>query len=168
MALRYKLTRRNSVVILLLALVASLALFDSPARALTCQRTNVPNHGGFADFYHGTGERYAKAIRDNGIDLDKSSPKTDFGRGFYLTIKRAQAEEWARKNFALDRPTVMHFRVPYAYLVPGSRSLCGKVFGSANAEYLAFVRHHRVNGPPIGGGGYDFVEGPLLLNPRDF
>jgi Protein of unknown function (DUF3990) len=162
---------RNPIALLLLVLVtgiASLTLFAAPARALTCQRTNVPNNGGFADFYHGTSDKYAHAIRDNGIDPGKGQAKTDFGRGFYLTVIRRQAEEWARKNFALDGPTVMHFRVPYGDLAAGPGSLCGRVFGSADAEYLGFVRHHRVNGPATGGAGYDFVEGPLLLNPREF
>jgi len=135
--------------------------------AATCSpTTTVADASGFVDFYHGTSLAFARTIRDDGIDLSKGNPDTDFGRGFYITTDLRQAREWATKNFSGSIPTVIHYRVTRSQLTPGG--LCGLVFPSGNADFATFVRWFRDNAPPLGGAGYDFVEGPLLLNPSDF
>lgn len=48
------------------------------------------------EFYHGTRKEHPDAILKNGIDPSRSAPNTDFGRGFYTSTNRAQAEIWAR------------------------------------------------------------------------
>lgn len=52
-----------------------------------------------AKVYHGTTDRYATAIRRNGVDLSKGRGAADFGRGFYLTTSLYQAQQWANQKF---------------------------------------------------------------------
>lgn len=163
--------RLGRLALVLLALIISLGsatvAVAAPAQALTCQQTlQQPDPFGYINFYHGTSLAAAQAIAANGIDLSKSSPYTDFGRGFYVTTNLTQAVEWAFKQHWKDHPTIVDYSIPIGDLSPGG--LCGQVFPSATSAYLNFVRSERTNQPPIGGGGYDFVEGPLLLNPTDF
>ena len=148
---------------------------QSPWSAYTCATTTArscqatlqqADSSGNITFYHGTAEVYAKDIAANGIDLGKGSGNTDFGGGFYVTTNLNQAEEWAWKNFWDQVPTVLEYKVPAADLNPGV--LCGHVFSSADSSWSAFVRGMRTSQPSTGGAGYDFVEGPLLLNPRQY
>ncbi|MBV9854403.1 MAG: fibronectin type III domain-containing protein [Streptosporangiaceae bacterium] len=137
--------------------------------AASCQSSlNTPDSAGYLDFYHGTSLAYAQDIQANGIDLTKSDPDTDFGMGFYVTTSLSQAQQWARKNFRGQTPSVVHFRIPASSLAPGS--LCGLVFPTSNppADFFSFTKWIGLHTPPIGGAGYDFVEGPLLLNRAGF
>jgi hypothetical protein len=135
--------------------------------ALSCQATlQQADSSGNITLYHGTDQAYANDIATNGIDLSKSSGNADFGGGFYITTNEYQAEEWAWKNFNFGVPTVVVYTVPAIDLKPGI--LCGHVFSSADANWQAFVLSMRINQPATGGAGYDFVEGPLLLNPDEF
>ena len=164
--------KRSLVAALLLSVVVSLGVVTTgvaarPALAsLNCQQTLQPSSGGVIDFFHGTTLQYAQDIYSNGIDLSKSSPDSDFGRGFYVTTNLAQAIEWAYKQYYYAQPAIVEFWVPVSQLTPGQ--LCGQVFNGATSSYLNFVRSMRTNKPSTGGGGYDFVEGPLLLNPSQF
>lgn len=47
--------------------------------------------------YHGTDKNSALDIERNGVDLSKSRPFSDFGRGFYLTDNKGLAKTWARR-----------------------------------------------------------------------
>jgi len=84
--------------------------------------------------WHGCLNSDVKNIVTNGIDLSRSRNSLDFGRGFYTTTKRVQAEKWAQKKYlnitpsdrAATRPAVIRFRVPLAQL--------------AAVESLMFVR----------------------------
>jgi hypothetical protein len=53
------------------------------------------------------------------------------------------------------------------YSVPSSMfdNLSGRVFPGADSDYLDMVSSMRSGGPMH---SYDYVEGPLLANPRDF
>lgn len=57
--------------------------------------------------YHGTMDRYAQDICDNGIKLSKSKKYLDFGRGFYTTpsleFARLTANLRAEKNNGFNR-----------------------------------------------------------------
>ena len=55
--------------------------------------------------YHGSN------IRIETIDLSKSKPGKDFGRGFYVTKLREQAEEMAKRvaNWNHSHPVVTEF-----------------------------------------------------------
>jgi hypothetical protein len=138
----------------------------TPARS--CQATDdVPDAGGFIDFFHGTSLANAQKIRDHGIDLSKGSRYVDFGKGFYVTTDLNQARTWAKTIFKDETPYIVHFRVAVTDLEPGG--MCGVVFpGYGGANFQAFVLAMRTFEPPVGGAGYDFVEGPYLANPFDF
>ena len=49
--------------------------------------------------YHGTVGSYADDIVANGIDLAKGRAGRDFGRGFYMTRREAQAISWANELY---------------------------------------------------------------------
>src|SRR5688572_3005770 len=49
--------------------------------------------------YHGTDDVSARNIIRNGIALRYCKPLTDFGRGFYTTTNRHQAQNWARLRY---------------------------------------------------------------------
>ena len=139
------------------------------APPVSCQASADPaDSTGYVDLYHGTSLVSAQAIVANGIDPSRGHPYTDFGRGFYVTTNLAQAKAWAIQNFTNQNPSVIHYRVPYKNLTPGS--LCGLVFPLTppSTGYLALVRGMRMVQQPIGCAGYDFTEGPLLTNPSAF
>jgi len=131
----------------------------TPQRTCSATRSQA-DAAGYLDLYHGTWGAAAQSIVSQGINLSLGNPETDFGRGFYVTTLRTQAEEWARRN---TDPAVVHFRILRSNLTPGS--LCGLVFPSADMEFITLVKWMRTVQPAMGGVGYDFVEGPLLLNP---
>jgi len=110
----------------------------------------------YVDLYHGTSKAGAANIRRDGIDLSKQRPDSDFGRGYYTTTDRAQAEAWAGRN--PGGGDVLHYRVPKAEL----DALNSKRFPTANSEWEDFVLGNRSGGPLH---GYDTVEGPMLMNP---
>lgn len=109
-------------------------------------------------FYHKADSwRSARAIL-RGIELDRGGPNLDFNprgrRGFYVTASLRQAKQWKRGSSA-----IVVFKVPRSELA----QLKGKVFRGASREWEQFVRAARAGRLRH---DYDFVEGPLLLNPR--
>jgi hypothetical protein len=110
----------------------------------------------YVTLYHGTDAEGAANIRAKGIDLSYSRQRTDFGRGFYVTEDRAQAVQWAGTD-----GEVLAFRVPRS----GLARLNGLTFADASSEWEAFVRSNRTGASLH---GYDYVEGPMLGNPRAF
>ena len=109
------------------------------------------------DLYHGTAKKWAPGIRRDGIDLSVQRADSDFGRGFYTTNNRAQAENWAARN--ADGGAVLHYRVPRAEL----GKLNALKFDRADADWESFVMHNRTFGSMH---SYDTVEGPYLGNPE--
>lgn len=143
-----------------------------PSGQPACQSTVQPASSGTdIDFYHGTSLANAEKIAA-GIDPSFGDGYTDFGAGFYITTDENQAVAWAKKasNNYVD-PTVVHLRVPAALFTTAAS--CGRVFDengqvAETDDFLDFVRYMRTNKPNPGGMGYDFVEGPLLINPTAF
>jgi hypothetical protein len=103
--------------------------------------------------YHGS----YTAIED--IDLSKSIPNKDFGKGFYVTKYRQHAENWAkvigRKHKTEGFVTEFVF-----YDTEFTERLCKvKHFKDYDEEWLDFVVENR---NPLGGKhDYDIVEGPV-------
>ncbi|MDR0573087.1 MAG: DUF3990 domain-containing protein [Tannerella sp.] len=103
--------------------------------------------------YHGS---YTKIEE---IDLYKSIPNKDFGKGFYVTKFRKHAESWAkvigRKHHTEGFVTEFIF-----YDTEFTERLCNvKHFDAYNEEWLDFVVENR---NPFGGKhDYDIVEGPV-------
>ena len=48
--------------------------------------------------YHGTDIESARDICENGIDVGRGTPHTDFGRGFYTTEDYERAVKWAYRK----------------------------------------------------------------------
>lgn len=100
--------------------------------------------------YHGTNVLF------NQVDLNHSKDKRDFGRGFYTTTVKEQAESWAENmyiRYGGDGRYVMEFRL---ILNP---TINIKVFNGLNREWLTMIKLNRL----IGGiqHGYDMVIGPV-------
>jgi hypothetical protein len=100
--------------------------------------------------YHGSNLHFDK------IDLSKSKNRRDFGKGFYTTAIREQAEDWATAIF--DRykgDGVFIYEIEY---IP-SDNLLVKTFEGLSEEWLLMVQQNRT----LGGvqHHFDVVEGPV-------
>ena len=85
-------------------------------------------------FYHGS----AEAI--SAIDLSKSVPKKDFGRGFYTTTDRIQAEKFARLKTSRVNGTKGYVSV---FTFVETTELRVKKFAASDEEWFNFVLHNR-------------------------
>lgn len=100
--------------------------------------------------YHGTNVLFEQA------DLKHSKDRRDFGKGFYTTTRKEQAEEWAHNMYIRYGGTgryVMSYRL---YLLP---DLNIKVFRGLTYGWLNMIKDNRL----LGGiqHGYDIIIGPL-------
>jgi Protein of unknown function (DUF3990) len=113
------------------------------------------------EFYHGTTKRHADAILRDGIDPSRGEPNTDFGRGFYTTTNRAQAEEWAesKASDSGDEPVVLKVTIDRAALA----KLRHLVFTRPTSDYWSLVERCRDDDdvPHPTGDDYDVVYGPV-------
>jgi hypothetical protein len=101
--------------------------------------------------YHGS------AFLFDNIDLSKSNNRRDFGIGFYTTVDKNQAFEWAEK--IKSRGNMDKFYV-YSYRFNFSDSLKIKRFDGITNEWLGFIKNNRVKGGVL--HDYDIVEGPVV------
>ena len=138
-------------------------------------------------FWHGCTDDDRRSIESEGLVLNRCRVNTDFGRGFYVTTRRRQAEEWAflraqdRPNQTEPKPSqpvVLRLRIKrfdlarlhslqfvrgdyddedYWSLVQHCRQS-----NKATKNKPAFIRHH--DGPFF--GWYDIVHGPVAANWR--
>ena len=104
--------------------------------------------------YHGTISVYEESLRA-GIDLDRGIQTTDFGKGFYTTTIRSQAEKFAaRKAVAYNKqhrsgaqaqPLVIAYELNTEIL-----SRCsGIIFSEPDTRWKEFIFNNRV--------GEDFI-----------
>lgn len=104
--------------------------------------------------YHGTNMEFSR------IDLNKCRPNKDFGRGFYLTHIRKQAEEMAIRRCEFTgwgSPIVQRYEFDESLLV--NRSLKVKIFNGVSVEWALFVLQNRnIKGKQH---DYDIVVGPV-------
>jgi len=103
--------------------------------------------------YHGS---YTKIEE---IDLSKSIPNKDFGKGFYVTKFRKHAESWAKVMGR--RYKTKGFVTEFIYYdTEFTERLCKiKRFDAYNEEWLDFVVENR---NPFGKKhNYDIIEGPV-------
>lgn len=105
--------------------------------------------------YHGTNIYFEK------IELSKSKPNKDFGRGFYLTDKRQQAEELAtaRTILAGGEPLVLSYDFDEVFL----EGIDLKVlkFNDYSEEWARFILKNRNNEGQTPVHDYDIVYGPI-------
>jgi hypothetical protein len=90
------------------------------------------------------------------IDLSKSKDKRDFGRGFYTTTLREQAEDWA--GILFDRykgDGIFIYEMEFIF----SEKLSVKEFDGLSEEWLVMVQKNR----SFGGiqHNFDIVQGPV-------
>ncbi|MCL1933327.1 MAG: DUF3990 domain-containing protein [Candidatus Azobacteroides sp.] len=95
------------------------------------------------------------------IDLQRCKPSRDFGRGFYVTKLRSQAEEMAKRvtKFSKLTPIVTEYEFDeYAYEDTDLKVLR---FDDYNEEWLDFVVLNRNADKRHQAHDYDIVEGPV-------
>ena len=105
--------------------------------------------------YHGSD------IRVDTVDLSKSKPSKDFGRGFYVTKLREQAEEMAKRvaNWNHTHPVVTEFEFDeYSFEDERFKILC---FNDYTEEWFDFIMLNRKNRSKKQIHDYDIVEGPV-------
>ena len=105
--------------------------------------------------YHGSN------IAINSIDLSKSRPNKDFGKAFYLSKERQQAEEMAA--FTVDRfggsPIVTAFEFDEATL--NDKHLNVKIFDGYSREWAEFIFDNRDSDSDDNIHDFDIVYGPI-------
>lgn len=95
------------------------------------------------------------------IDLSKSRPGKDFGKGFYLSADENQAIEMAESKVAFlgGEPVVTSFEFDESVI--SSKTLKVKVFESYTEEWAHFVYENRENFTDNPIHEYDIIYGPI-------
>ncbi|GHS87371.1 hypothetical protein FACS1894201_08620 [Bacteroidia bacterium] len=94
------------------------------------------------------------------IDLEKSLPQKDFGRGFYVTKFRRHAENWAKIIGAKHHTQGYITEFEYTES-PFANSICKiKHFDDYCEQWLDFVVENRKNENIEAVHDFDIVEGP--------
>ncbi len=131
--------------------------------------------------YHGTDALSAPSISSpsgstlHGVNLSKSSPFTDFGKGFYTTTNLHQAKNWANNRYRrvhtpLSPPNhavVLRFDVDRDVLA-ALNTLCF-VIEASSSDYWDLITHCRTalgSHLFVGSNYYDVVYGPVSLWPQ--
>ena len=105
--------------------------------------------------YHGSNVSFSV------IDLTKSVPNKDFGRGFYLTTDKFQAEKFARLKAKRIQANRGYVEVFY---INNFEDLIIKQFDSADEEWFNFVLSNRGYGTFATNKkqyNFDIVTGPI-------
>ncbi len=105
--------------------------------------------------YHGTN------IDFDEIDLGRSNPFKDFGKGFYLTDIRTQAEELARKRMMRDGGSQIVQVYEFDEALLADPSLKSKKFDGPTAEWAEFIYRNRNRSESVFKHDYDIVIGPI-------
>ena len=102
--------------------------------------------------YHGSNVAIEK------IELEKSKPYKDFGKGFYLSENEEQAMEMARFKSLIfgGEPTITKF--DFDLVVMHNTNLRVKTFEGYSEEWADFVFANREN---VDAEQYDIVYGPI-------
>ena len=104
--------------------------------------------------YHGTNMDF------DGIELSKSSPYKDFGKGFYLTDIRNQAEQLAEKKAKLFKGTPIVQMYEFDETVLYSPDYKVLLFETPTREWAEFIYKNR-NRDSLFHHDYDIVYGPI-------
>lgn len=104
--------------------------------------------------YHGTN------IDFDHIDIDKSKPNKDFGRGFYLSADYEQAKNMADikvEQMETGMPLVQEYSVSEIEM----KSLKCMTFDDYTEEWAKFILLNRNNPSSVPAHDYDIVIGPI-------
>jgi hypothetical protein len=106
------------------------------------------------ELYHGSIQEVKQPI------ILEQQRLLDFGKGFYVTSSKEQAEQWAsiKKKRALGKAkaVINVYRTSDNLIL--DTHLKTKVFYEANEDWLDFILFNRSNDTPH---GYDIVFGPV-------
>lgn len=106
--------------------------------------------------YHGSN------VEIDNIDLSLGHQNKDFGKGFYLTSLRNQAQEMAIRKCRFSQkgsPIVAEFRFDDAALSDDNVKV--KVFESVSTEWAQFILQNRKSSETGFAHNYDIVVGPV-------
>ncbi len=105
--------------------------------------------------YHGS------SMAIDRIDLEKCRPYKDFGKGFYLTDIRHQAERMAARTVKMFKgvPTLTAFEFDIEKAVTIGLKI--KIFNAPDEEWARFVISNRDISVPQPCHDYDIVIGPV-------
>lgn len=105
--------------------------------------------------YHGTTSDFGE------IDLTKSKPCKDFGRGFYLSVEVEQAKDFAQTRALLlgGSPVITSYESDERLLT--SNELKVKTFEDYTEEWANFILANRNNTSNTPIHDYDIVIGPI-------
>lgn len=109
--------------------------------------------------YHGSNVSFDE------IDLAKSLPNKDFGKGFYLSDNSEQAEEMAKFKVFISGGSVMVQKYQVEDSILSDATLKVKVFKDYTKEWAEFVLANRNNNSDIPVHDYDAVYG-LIANDK--
>lgn len=95
------------------------------------------------------------------IDLTKSRPNKDFGKGFYLSADEQQAWRMGEFKALIDggTPVLNTYMFDEKYLTNGELKVV--TFGEYSKEWAKFVFENRNNRTGEQVHGYDIVYGPI-------
>jgi hypothetical protein len=105
--------------------------------------------------YHGTNTDFET------IDLSKSMPNKDFGRAFYLTDLKPQAEQMAATKVLLSGGISQVLTYQFDEELLSSTSLNVKIFKEYSKEWAEFIFANRDLDPMDFQHPYDIVYGPI-------
>lgn len=105
--------------------------------------------------YHGSNTAIER------IDLEKCRPYKDFGKGFYLTDIRLQAERMAARTSKMFKgePTLTSFE--FNLDEAAEKGLKIKIFDNPDEEWARFVMANRDINVPHPCHDYDIIIGPV-------
>ena len=95
------------------------------------------------------------------IDLSKSRPGKDFGKGFYLSADKQQAIEMAESKVAFlgGEPIVTEFEFDDNIIASGKLKV--KTFNAYTKEWAKFVYDNRENFSDTPIHDFDIIYGPI-------
>ena len=105
--------------------------------------------------YHGSNTSF------NQIDLTKSLPNKDFGKGFYLSDNYEQAEEMAKFKVVISGGNVIVQSYHTEDSILDDTSLKIKIFKEYTKEWAEFILANRNNHSDLPIHDYDIVYGPI-------
>lgn len=95
------------------------------------------------------------------VDLSKSRTNKDFGRGFYLSEQREQAEKMARFKTQTEGGALSITAFDFADSALQDGTLNVKVFAAYSEDWAKFVLENRKNGSLTQIHNFDIVYGPI-------
>lgn len=108
------------------------------------------------ELYHGSDAEIVE------IDLSKGHVNKDFGKGFYLTDIRKQAEDMAKRRVRITQhgnPIVTTFLFDEKNLTNGCLNV--KIFSEVSEEWAEFILNNRKASNTGFRHEYDIVIGPI-------